>query len=106
MTNQAADRRADLGAAEIEFRLCQFGAGVGDLRIQAFDLSIQRGDLLALTKALPGRVLMNAGAKPYLTVKLQKGQEPMAGIREVLTVLEAGRPAAASTSARWRSRKR
>lgn len=38
---------------------------------------------------------MNAGAKPYLTVKLQKGQEPMAGIREVLTVLEAGRPAAA-----------
>ena len=31
---------------------------------------------------------MNAGAKPYLTVRLQKGQEPLDGIREVLAVLE------------------
>ena len=48
-----------------------------------------------MTRALPGRVLMNAGAKPYLTVKLQKGQSPLDGIREVLAVLEAGRPAVA-----------
>ena len=32
---------------------------------------------------------MNAGAKPYLTVKLQKGQSPLDGIREVLAVLES-----------------
>ena len=36
-----------------------------------------------------GRVLRNAGAKPYLTVKLQKGQSPLDGIREVLAVLES-----------------
>lgn len=79
-------RAAALGIREIDQR-------VGSLLF--YSDRIDRGDLLALTKALPGRVLMNAGAKPYLTVKLQKGQEPMAGIREVLTVLEAGRPAAA-----------
>ncbi len=79
-------RAAALGVREIDQR-------VGSLLF--YSDRIDRGDLLALTKALPGRVLMNAGAKPYLTVKLQKGQEPMAGIREVLTVLEAGRPAAA-----------
>ena len=79
-------RAAALGIREIDQR-------VGSLLF--YSDRIGRGDLLALTKALPGRVLMNAGAKPYLTVKLQKGQEPMAGIREVLTVLEAGRPAAA-----------
>ena len=79
-------RAAALGIREIDQR-------VGSLLF--YSDRIDRGDLLALAKALPGRVLMNAGAKPYLTVKLQKGQEPMAGIREVLTVLEAGRPAAA-----------
>ena len=79
-------RAAALGIREIDQR-------VGSLLF--YSDRINRGGLLALTKALPGRVLMNAGAKPYLTVKLQKGQEPMAGIREVLTVLEAGRPAAA-----------
>ncbi len=79
-------RAAALGIREIDQR-------VGSLLF--YSDRIDRGDLLVLTKALPGRVLMNAGAKPYLTVKLQKGQEPMAGIREVLTVLEAGRPAAA-----------
>ena len=79
-------RAAALGIREIDQR-------VGSLLF--YRDRIDRGDLLALTKALPGRVLMNAGAKPYLTVKLQKGQEPMTGIREVLTVLEAGRPAAA-----------
>ena len=57
-------RAAALGIREIDQR-------VGSLLF--YSDRIDRGDLLALTKALPGRVLMNAGAKPYLTVKLQKG---------------------------------
>ena len=72
-------RAAALGIREIDQR-------VGSLLF--YSDRIDRSDLLALTRALPGRVLMNAGAKPYLTVRLQKGQEPLDGIREVLAVLE------------------
>ena len=72
-------RAAALGIREIDQR-------VGSLLF--YSDRIDRGDLLALTRTLPGRVLMNAGAKPYLTVRLQKGQEPLDGIREVLAVLE------------------
>ena len=79
-------RAAALGVREIDQR-------VGSLLF--YSNRIDREQLVALTRALPGRVLMNAGAKPYLTVKLQKGQSPLDGIREVLAVLEAGRPAAA-----------
>ena len=79
-------RAAALGVREIDQR-------VGSLLF--YSNRIDRESLIALTRALPGRVLMNAGAKPYLTVKLQKGQSPLDGIREVLAVLEAGRPAAA-----------
>ena len=72
-------RAAALGIREIDQR-------VGSLLF--YSDRIDRSDLLALTRALPGRVMMNAGAKPYLTVRLQKGQEPLDGIREVLAVLE------------------
>ena len=72
-------RAAALGVREIDQR-------VGSLLF--YSGRIDREQLVALTRALPGRVLMNAGAKPYLTVKLQKGQSPLDGIREVLAVLE------------------
>ena len=79
-------RAAALGIREIDQR-------VGSLLFYA--ARPDRTALLALTRALPGRVLMNAGARPYLTVKLQKGQDPTDGIREVLTVLEAAAAASA-----------
>ena len=79
-------RAAALGIREIDQR-------VGSLLF--YTAHPDRAALLALTRALPGRVLMNAGARPYLTVKLQKGQDPTDGIREVLTVLEAAAAASA-----------
>ena len=79
-------RAAALGIREIDQR-------VGSLLF--YTAHPDRAALLALTRALPGRVLMNAGARPYLTIKLQKGQDPTDGIREVLTVLEAAAAASA-----------
>ena len=76
-------RAAALGVREIDQR-------VGSLLF--YSNRIDREQLVALTCALPGRVLMNAGATSYLTVKLQKGQSPLDGIREVLAVLEQTAP--------------
>ena len=43
----------------------------------------------ALAVALRGRVMVNAGAKPYIAVRFKKGQQPVQAIREVLAVLAA-----------------
>ena len=40
--------------------------------------------------ALKGRVLLNAGQKPYLSLKLNAGQTPVDGIREILACLQEG----------------
>ncbi len=48
----------------------------------------------SLAVALRGRVMVNAGAKPYISVKFKKGQQPVQAIREVLAVLsqKGGKP--------------
>ncbi|MCY1353948.1 hypothetical protein D9M69_403020 [compost metagenome] len=48
LADAAVHGRADLGAAEVQLGLGHFGAGVGDLRVEALDLGIQRVHLLAL----------------------------------------------------------
>ena len=39
---------------------------------------------------LKGRVLLNAGQKPYLSLRLQTNQTPISGIREILACLQEG----------------
>lgn len=43
---------------------------------------------IVMVQRMKGRVLVNAGAKPYISVKLVKGQQPLEAIREVLGVMD------------------
>ena len=38
----------------------------------------------ALAERLKGRVMVSAGARPYITVRMAKGQKPVEAMREVL----------------------
>ncbi|MNM94016.1 hypothetical protein D3C81_1064060 [compost metagenome] len=48
LTDHATDRRVNFAAGQVQFSLGQVGAGVDDLRVEAFDFSGQGVDLLAL----------------------------------------------------------
>jgi transcription-repair coupling factor (superfamily II helicase) len=37
-----------------------------------------------LAERLKGRVMVSAGAQPYITVRMNKGQKPVDAMREVL----------------------
>ena len=41
----------------------------------------------AATAALPGRVMVNAGSKPYLAVRVDRGEAPLTALRAVLEAL-------------------
>ena len=41
----------------------------------------------AATAALPGRVMVNAGTKPYLAVRVDRGEAPLTALRAVLEAL-------------------
>ena len=47
---------------------------------------MQRAGSLAVK--LRGRVMVSAGSKPYITVKIPKGAEPLDTIREALAAME------------------
>ena len=51
----------------------------------------------ALIAAMHGRVMLSAGTKPYISVKIPSGEEPLKVLEEVLTVL-SGKPDAESDS--------
>ncbi|MNV53785.1 hypothetical protein D3C71_1459440 [compost metagenome] len=48
LADQATDRRVDITAGQVQFSLGQIGLGIGYLRVESFDFSGQRVDLLAL----------------------------------------------------------
>ena len=48
-------------------------------------MNVERASVLAAT--LRGRVMLNAGAKPYITVKVAKGEKPIDTIRLVLKIM-------------------
>ena len=72
--------------------------GVAEVKQQGDSLLIYKekfdvGEVAPLIKALGGRVLLSAGSRPYISVKLA-GQAPTEGLREVLAAMqEASRPA-------------
>ncbi|MEG1686711.1 MAG: transcription-repair coupling factor [Angelakisella sp.] len=45
---------------------------------------------IVMVQRMKGRVLVNAGARPYISVKLQKGQSSTDAVREVLGILDTG----------------
>ena len=53
----------------------------------------QVGSLISVMKK---RVLLNAGAKPYISVKIQPGQTPLETLTEILERMESA-PAEAGT---------
>ena len=53
---------------------------------QKFDMR----EVSKLVQALQGRVLLSAGSKPYLSVKLA-GRDPLSGLSEVLSAMEQAR---------------
>ena len=53
---------------------------------------LDMGQVGALIKLMQGRVLLSAGSRPYLSVKLQ-GRQPLEALSEVLAAMEeAGGP--------------
>lgn len=58
--------------------------------------------IAALTSSMKGRVMVNAGAKPYISVKIEKNASPLDLLREVLGYakegLEAGAPSPSSAA--------
>lgn len=42
----------------------------------------------SLASRMNGRILVNAGAKPYIAIKLSKGQKPLDAIREILDIMK------------------
>ncbi|MEF9984325.1 MAG: transcription-repair coupling factor [Oscillospiraceae bacterium] len=70
---------ATLGFKEISQR---------DDRILLFPEELNVEVASGLAARLKGRILVNAGAKPYIAIKLQKGQKPLEAIREVLEVIK------------------
>lgn len=49
-----------------------------------FQHKIDMKQIAALTSSMKGRVMVNAGAKPYISVKIEKGAPPLDILREVL----------------------
>lgn len=77
---------ASLGIKEISQR-------ADSLMLYPETVDMEKASLLAAT--LKGRVMLNAGAKPYLTVKVGKGEKPLDILRLALSVM-----AGESTSAK------
>ena len=46
--------------------------------------------IAALTSSMKGRVMVNAGAKPYISVKIDKNASPLDLLREVLKNAQGG----------------
>ena len=73
--------------------------GVTEVRQQGdflllYQQKIDMQEVAKLVAALKGRVLLSAGSRPYLSVKLA-GKEPLEGLSEVLRAMEAARSPAA-----------
>lgn len=74
------NRAASLGIREISQR---------ENVIMLFPEHIDFKAVSGLVSALKGRVMVNAGQKPYISVKLKAGQSPVDAIREAVTLLKA-----------------
>ncbi len=66
--------------------------GVSEVKQQGealllYVLQLDMGQVGALVKQMQGRVLVSAGSRPYLSVKLQ-GREPLEALAEVLAAME------------------
>lgn len=61
--------------------------------IMLFPKSVDFKAVSALVSRLRGRVMLNAGQKPYISVKLAPGQTPVETVREAVETLNAAREA-------------
>ena len=69
--------------------------GVSEVKQQGESLLLYMAELDMervgkLVKGMNGRVLLSAGSRPYLSVKLRRGQSPLKALEEVLGVMRAG----------------
>ena len=55
-----------------------------------FQKHIDMKQIAALTSSMKGRVMVNAGAKPYISVKIDKNASPLDLLREVLKNAQGG----------------
>ena len=105
VTDELIDRFGDPPAAVkglIDVALLRGTAarlGVTEVRQQGDSLllyqqKIDMQEVAKLVAALKGRVLLSAGSRPYLSVKLA-GKEPLEGLSEVLRAMESARSPAA-----------
>ncbi len=68
--------------------------GVSEVKQQGESLLLYMAELDMervgkLVKGMNGRVLLSAGSRPYLSVKLRRGQSPLKALEEVLGVMRA-----------------
>ncbi len=72
-------------AAAMGINAIKHGAG----NVLLFLSSVDMRTVSAMIGALPGRVLLSAGAKPYLTVKPEKGKKLMDNVCDILEAFSA-----------------
>ena len=79
------------------------GLGIREIKQQSDKLLLYRDSfdmkrIAALISAMRGRVMVNAGSRPYISVKIPSGMEPLDVLDDTLTVL-GGEEEASQTSA-------
>lgn len=52
-----------------------------------YPTQVDRAQVAALTAALPRRVMLSAGSKPYFSIKMKDGDTPLSALQEALSVL-------------------
>jgi transcription-repair coupling factor (superfamily II helicase) len=73
------------------------GLGIREIRQQGDKLLLYRDSfdmkrIAALISAMRGRVMVNAGSRPYISVKIPAGTEPLAALEETLATLSGEEP--------------
>ena len=80
------------------------GLGIREIKQQSDKLLLYRDSfdmkrIAALISAMRGRVMVNAGSRPYISVKIPSGKEPLDVLDETLTVLGGEEEASQASSA-------
>ena len=74
------------------------GLGIREIKQQDDKLLLYRDSfdmkrIAALISAMRGRVMVNAGSRPYVSVKIPSGETPLVVLEETLAALGGGEPA-------------
>ena len=56
-----------------------------DKNLLLYIVDIKREEVIGIVSSLKGRALLSAGAKPYISVRTEKGQSLLDTLKEIFT---------------------